>query len=138
MSVNPTRTVGETVDEIVDEHVVPGTGRLEIASSTRRHRSLVARHDAAVVLGVLGYRLEGLEGQAAASELLARAYAWQAHHDPHAVRDPEAAGTITWSPAQDAAEAYLRCPPAYRAAFSAFTICTRPPRSTDTISWRTR
>ena len=74
MTTYPSRLVGE--------HVPKGVGRYEVRSTTRRHRALVRAGDAAVVLGVLGYRTDEPLCRASATELLARARAWLAHHDP--------------------------------------------------------
>jgi hypothetical protein len=86
----------------------------------------------------LGYPLDTCAGGVPATEFLARARAWQAFHDPYAVRDPEAAGDICWTPDSAATEAYQRGPAAYRTAFAAFTMVARPPGPTDWISWRIR
>jgi hypothetical protein len=123
---------------LVGEHVPKGVGRYEVRSTTRRHRALVRAGDAAVVLGVLGYRTDEPLCCASATELLARARAWLAHHDPHGVRDPDSAGPITWIPDRDSAEAYHSRPGSYRRAFAAFTGTARTPRNSDRISWRPR
>jgi hypothetical protein len=128
--VYPTRMIGE--------HIPSCEGRLEVRSSTRRHRALVRRKDAAVVMGVLGYDLDDPAGRVLAAQFLTRARAWQAQHDPSAVRDPESAGAVTWTPDPAAAQTYQRCPAAYRPTFSAFTITARPPGAADWISWRAR
>jgi hypothetical protein len=94
--------------------------------------------DAAVVLGVLGYHPEQPGARVPAGEFLTRAPAWQARHDPNAVRDPDSAGAIDWTADPEAAEEYRDLPTDFRRAFLAFTLTARPARSTDWITWHPR
>jgi hypothetical protein len=123
---------------MVDEYVPIDDRRLEVRSTTRRHRALVRGSDAAVVLGVLGYSADEPGARVPAKEFLTRARAWQARHDPNAVRDPESAESIDWAPDPDAEQDYRHCPEGYRKVFSAFTMAARPPAANDWITWHHR
>lgn len=130
MSSYPVRLVGE--------HVPRCDGRLEVRSTARRHRALVRGDDAAVVLGVLGYDSEQPGARVPATELLTRARAWQAEHDPNAVRDPGSAGGIDWTADPEAVREYRHHPVDYRKAFLAFTLTGRPAQPGDWITWHPR
>lgn len=123
---------------MVDEYVPIDDRRLEVRSTARRHRALVRGSDAAVVLGVLGYSADEPGARVPATEFLTRARAWQARHDPNAVRDPDSASSIDWAPDPDAEQDYHHCPTGYRKVFSAFTLSARPPAATDWITWHRR
>lgn len=123
---------------MVDEYIPIDDSRLEVRSTARRHRALVRGSDAAVVLGVLGYSAQELGARVPAAEFLTRARAWQARHDPHAVRDPDSATSIDWAPDPIAAQDYHHCPTGYRKVFSAFTLTARPPAASDWITWHRR
>jgi|SRR5581483_2286540 len=123
---------------MVDGYLPIDDRRLEVRSTARRHRALVRDSDAAVVLGVLGYRTDLPGARLPATEFIARARAWQARHDPDAVRDPDSAGPIDWEPDPDAEQDYHHCPEGYRKVVSAFTMTARPPAATDWISWHHR
>jgi hypothetical protein len=112
--------------------------RTEVRCTARRHRAVVSGSEAAVVLGVLGYPGNQPGSRVPATELLARARAWQSVHDPHVVGDPDSADPIDWTPDPDAVDQYLESPSAFRRVFSAFTLTARPPREDDWISWRSR
>jgi hypothetical protein len=131
-------TVSSYPTRLVGEHVPRDVGRLEVRSTTRRHRALVRGTHASVVLGVLGYTTGEPASRVRAAEFLSRALAWLAHHDPHAVRDPEAASPIDWTPDPTSEQAYHRAPTTYRSAFSSFTSTARAPERDDWISWRPR
>jgi hypothetical protein len=130
MTSYPTRLVGEHVPNHLD--------RLEVRSTTRRHRALVRTGHASVVLGVLGYSADEPSRRVPAASLIERARAWLARHDPHAVRDPGSAKPVTWAPDPAAAHDYLRDPQSYRSTFTAFTATLRAPRADDWVSWRAR
>lgn len=123
---------------MLDELTPINDRRLEVRSTARRHRALVRGCDAAVVLGVLGYGADEPGARVPATEFFARARAWQAEHDPDAVRDPDSAASIDWTPDPIAARDYHHCPMGYRKVFSAFTLSTRPPAATDWITWHHR
>jgi hypothetical protein len=131
-------TVSSYPARLVGEHVPKNADRLEVRSTTRRHRALVRGTDAAVVLGVLGYTTAEPSSRVDAAEFISRARAWLAQHDPHAVRDPDAASPISWTPDPTSAQAYHRSPTAYRGTFSSFTFTSRAPGTDDWISWRPR
>jgi hypothetical protein len=131
-------TVSPYPARLVGEHVPKNADRLEVRSTTRRHRALVRGSDAAVVLGVLGYTTAEPASRVDAAEFISRARDWLAHHDPHAVRDPDGASPISWTPDPTSAQAYHRSPTAYRGTFSSFTFTSRAPRTDDWISWRPR
>jgi hypothetical protein len=130
MSSYPVRHVGE--------HVPPCAGRLELRSTTRRHRALVRGEEAAVVLGVLGYDPDVPTARVPADELITRARAWQAEHDPAAVPDPGSAGAVDWDADPEAARAYRHQPHDYRTAFLAFTLTGGRARPGDWITWQPR
>jgi hypothetical protein len=112
--------------------------RWEVRSTARQLRVLVSGAEAAVVLGVLGYPLAGTGGNVSAGELVARARRWQSRHDPDPTCDPVDGGELDWTPVTAAVEAYHRCPPNYRRAFSAFCLSSRPLVAADRITWRGR
>jgi len=123
---------------LVGEHVPRNVDRLEVRSTTRRHRALVRSAYADVVLGVLGYTTDEPSSRVHAAQFISRARAWLSHHDPHAVPDPDATSPIDWTPDPTSARAYHRSPTAYRNTFSSFTHTSRAPHTDDWISWRPR
>jgi hypothetical protein len=98
---------------LVGEHVPKNVDRLEVRTTTRRHRALVRSTYAAVVFGVLGYTRDEHSSRLHAAEFISRARAWLCHHHPRAVRDPDATSPIDWTPDPTSARAYHRSPTAY-------------------------